>query len=125
MITVLIIGAGGFLGAVARYGVGRGLERAAEAQWIPYGTLTVNVIGCLLIGAVVGLAEGRQWLGPELRAFLIIGLLGGFTTFSAFGFETLTLLREGNLGAAATNVALQVAAGLGAVYVGYRLGVAA
>ncbi len=121
MIAVLMVGAGGFLGAVARYGVGRGLSHALEVQWIPYGTLVVNVVGCLLMGLAAGLMEERGWLGPEMRAFLVIGVLGGFTTFSAFGYETLALARQGSLGAAAANAAIQVAAGLGAVYLGYRL----
>ena len=121
MIAVLMVGAGGFVGAVARYGVGRGLGQALETQWIPYGTLAVNVAGCLLIGLVAGLMEGREWPGPETRALVVIGLLGGFTTFSAFGYETVALARGGSMGAAAANVAVQLAACLGAVYLGHRI----
>ena len=121
MIAVLMVGAGGFLGAAARYGVGRGLSQALEVQWIPYGTLAVNVVGCLLIGLAAGVMEGRQWPGPEMRAFVVIGVLGGFTTFSAFGYETVALARDGSLGAAAANVAVQLAGCLGAVYLGHRL----
>ena len=121
MVVVLLVGAGGFLGAIARYGVGRGLDRVAESPWIPYGTLAANVAGCLLIGVIAGLMDHRQALSAELRAFLVVGLLGGFTTFSAFGYETLTLARAGDVSAAVGNVGVQVAAGLGAVWLGYRL----
>ena len=125
MVTVLLIGAGGFLGAIARYGVGRGLGQLAGSQWIPYGTLAVNVVGCLLIGLAAGLMDQRLAPGAPLRGFLVVGMIGGFTTFSAFGYETLALMREGNFGATAANIALQVAAGIGAVWLGYRLAGAA
>lgn len=122
MITVLVVGAGGFLGAIARYGVGRGLGQASSgSHWIPYGTLTVNIVGCLLIGIVAGLIDHRNVLSAELRAFLMVGLLGGFTTFSAFGYETFTLARAGDINATVANIGIQVIAGLGAVWLGYRL----
>jgi CrcB protein len=122
MITVLLVGAGGFLGAIARYGVGRGLGQvSAGSQWIPYGTLAANVTGCLLIGVVAGLMDHRQVLSTDFRAFLVVGLLGGFTTFSAFGYETFTLARAGDINATIANIGIQIAAGLGAVWLGYRL----
>lgn len=122
MITVLLVGAGGFLGAIARYGVGRGLGQvSAGSQWIPYGTLAVNVVGCLLIGLVAGLMDQRDALSVELRAFIVVGLLGGFTTFSAFGYESFTLARTGDINATIANIGIQIAAGLGAVWIGYRL----
>ena len=121
MMVVLLVGAGGFLGAIARYGVGRGLGQVAQNPWIPYGTLAVNVVGCLAIGVVMGLMDHRQMLSVEFRAFLVIGLLGGFTTFSAFGYETFALARGGDMGATIANIGIQVGAGLAAVWVGYRL----
>lgn len=122
MTTVLLVGVGGFLGAIARYGVGKGLSQFSDAaHWIPYGTLAVNVIGCLVIGLVSGFLDQREGVSVALRAFIFVGILGGFTTFSAFGYETFTLVRSGELGAAASNIAIQVAAGLVAVWLGYRL----
>ncbi len=87
---LLILGAGGFIGAVLRYGLSGLVHKIRASQSLPYGTLTVNVLGCLLIGVLAGMAESRNVLGPDVRLFLFLGLLGGFTTFSTFGFETMT-----------------------------------
>ena len=119
MMTVLLVGAGGFIGSVMRYLVGVWVQSWSGNSWIPYGTLTVNVVGCFLIGLIAGLAETRQFLGEGTRALLIVGLLGGFTTFSAFGYETIAMVREGHIAAAAANVGLQVALGLTAVWIGF------
>ncbi len=121
MLLLLFVGAGGFLGAVMRYLVEGCVHDLLRNPWLPYGTITVNLVGCLLIGLLAGLAENRQVLGPEARAFLLIGLLGGFTTFSAFGYETMALTRDGEIFSAMTNVALQVGLGLAAVWGGYSL----
>ncbi len=121
MLLILCVGAGGFLGAVARYIVGGWVQDLLQKPSFPYGTLTVNVVGCLLIGALMGLVESRQLFGPEIRAFLLIGLLGGFTTFSTFGYETMALIRGGETVAAVANVSLQVGLGLAAVWSGYSL----
>lgn len=88
----------------------------------PLGTLAVNILGCLLIGVLNGLAETRQVIGPELRLFLMIGMLGGFTTFSTFGYETLALIRDADLVQAMGNVMAQVFFGLIAVWLGDMLG---
>ena len=117
MIKVLLVGAGGFLGAIARYGLG-GLVQDRAGATFPLGTLVVNVVGCFVIGLVSELAETRGFLTPESRAFLVIGVLGGFTTFSAFGNETLNLLRERDLALAGANVLLNVVLALGAVWLG-------
>ncbi len=121
MLIVVLVGAGGMIGAVSRYLVGGWVHDLLGDPSFPYGTLTVNVLGCLLIGLLVGLAETRQLLGAETRAFLLIGLLGGFTTFSAFGLETVNLVRDGELIGAFSNVGLQVVVGLAAVWVGLGL----
>ena len=84
--------------------------------------LTVNVLGCFIIGVLSYLADVRGVLTPEMRALLIIGVLGGFTTFSSFGNETMALVRDGEMGYALANVALSLTLGLGAVYVGRTLG---
>ncbi len=82
----------------------------------------VNVVGCFVIGVLGGLGDSRQLIGTELRLFLFIGILGGFTTFSAFGYETLALVREADASRAVLNVVLHVVAGLLAVWIGYGLG---
>ena len=121
MMTVLLVGAGGFTGSVVRYLVGVWVQSVSGNSWIPYGTLTVNVVGCFLIGLIAGLAETRQFLGEGTRALVVVGLLGGFTTFSAFGYETIAMVREGHIVAAAANVGLQVALGLTAVWIGFSV----
>ncbi len=121
MVTVLLVGAGGFVGAALRYLVGSGVYNLSGHASFPYGTLAVNIVGCFLIGLLAGFAETRQLLGEGTRAFIIIGLLGGFTTFSAFGYETVALVRDGLLAAAVANVGLQVALGLVAVWIGLRV----
>ncbi len=91
--TVLWIGIGGFLGANARYFLGRAIvERYGVA--FPWGTLTVNVIGSLLIGLIMELLAQRLITDPAYRLFLVVGFLGGFTTFSTFAFETVNLLDD-------------------------------
>jgi CrcB protein len=118
MDKLLLVGLGGFLGTVARYALGGLLARWKSGSSFPYETLVVNVVGCLAIGFLAGLAETRGILGGTTRAFLFIGLLGGFTTFSSFGYETFQLLRDGQLAAAASSVTLQLLLGLGAVWSG-------
>jgi fluoride exporter len=111
---------GGALGSVARYGCA-----ALALRWFgplfPWGTLFVNVVGSFAIGALAGLTapDGRPLVIGDTRAFLIIGVLGGFTTFSSFSLDTLSLARQGAWVAAGTNVLASVALCLLAVYAGY------
>lgn len=121
MLIVLAIGLGGGIGALARYYGGMFSEKIFGSTAIPIGTLVVNVIGCMLIGMLAGLSEGKPFWTTELRAFVFVGILGGFTTFSTFGFETFIFLRDGHFGAALLNIAAQVMLGLIAVYGGYAL----
>ena len=121
LISSLWVGAGGFLGAVLRYGLQSLVQRQVPEAIFPYGTLAVNVLGCLAIGLLVGLLESRQLLGPELRGFVLIGVLGGFTTFSTFGYETFALANAGDLLRASANVGAHVLLGLPAVWLGYTL----
>jgi len=119
VLLILLVGIGGFIGAVMRYLVTGWVQDIFTAFSLPYGTITVNITGCLLIGLLAGLTENRNMLGPETRALLLIGVLGGFTTFSTFSYETLELMRAGESMAAFSNVGLQVCLGLAAVWVGY------
>lgn len=121
MIKLLLVGAGGFLGAVLRYLAGGAVQALARSVSFPWGTLVVNATGCLAIGVLSHLAEARGVIGAEQRLFLITGLLGGYTTFSAYGNETFLLLREGETALAAANALGQVALGLAAVWAGRAL----
>lgn len=90
---LILIGSGGFAGSILRYIISMGVQNKFLSSF-PYGTLSVNVIGSFLIGVVYALVE-RGNLSPEARIFLATGLLGGFTTFSAFSLDALNLLQEG------------------------------
>jgi len=85
MNNLLLIGLGGFMGALLRYGVSGFIQNWSKSLTFPYGTLTVNLIGCLLIGIFTQLAESRGIFSPEARSIVLIGLFGAFTTFSTFG----------------------------------------
>lgn len=121
MLLVLLVGVGGFIGAVMRYLVTNWVQDSLHILSLPHGTLTVNIVGCLLIGLLAGLSESRNLLGPETRALILIGVLGGFTTFSTFSYETVQLLRDGQSLAAFSNIGLQVCLGLVAVWIGYSV----
>jgi fluoride exporter len=119
----LAIGLGGALGTMARHGVNVLVARR-YGQVTPYATLAVNLTGCAIIGILAGLLAGGHFaVGPVVRSFLFVGVLGGFTTFSSFGLDTFTLARTGRLGLACWNIAVQVGIGVGAVAGGYVLGV--
>ena len=122
MITkLLLIGAGGFIGSVLRYVVGGAVQTLSQSVAFPYGTLAVNVLGCFCIGFLSELFDIRAFIASDTRAFLVVGVLGGFTTFSAFGNETMNLIRDGEAVLALLNVGTQVLLGLGAVWLGYTL----
>lgn len=116
---ILLVGLGGFVGSALRYLVGGWVQRALNNPWYPYGTLTVNLLGCLLIGLCAGWVENKDLFSPETRLFLMLGVLGGFTTYSTFGYEGFSLLRDGRFLAAGSYILLHVFLGLGAVWLGY------
>jgi CrcB protein len=121
--TWLLVGLGGALGSMARHGLNHLVHQRAIASTFPFGIFLVNVIGSVAIGAVAGLlAPGRLHASYEMRIFLIVGVLGGFTTFSSFSLDTLALMRGGHTLQAAGNVAGQVGLSLLGVWVGFRLG---
>jgi CrcB protein len=124
--TWLAVAVGGAIGSVARHGVNQWVQAHALALRFPLGTALVNVAGCLVIGLLAGaIGSQRIALSSSWREFVFIGLLGGFTTFSTFGLETLVLGRTQSPQSAALNVAIQVAGGLAAVWLGYRMAVRA
>lgn len=117
MRAAVLVGLGGSLGSVLRYVLGGAAQRVA-ATTLPMGTLVVNLLGSGLLGLVAGLTLERDGNGSGLWLFVAVGFCGGFTTFSAFSYETLDLLRQGDLVRAAWNVFGQMAAGLLAVWAG-------
>jgi CrcB protein len=124
MMVWLAVGAGGALGSLARHGVNVFFSHVLERA-VPYATAAVNLIGSLAVGVLAGLiAVGRLHLSPEWRTFVFVGILGGFTTFSSYMLDTFTLGHGGEHALAVSNVTLQTAAGLAAVWIGYRLAVA-
>lgn len=118
---IVLVGIGGAVGSVLRYLVSGWVQNASGSVSFPYGTLAVNVIGCFVIGVLSYLADARGLLTPELRALFVFGVLGGFTTFSSFGNETMALVRDGEMGHAFVNIAASLLLGLGAVYLGRSL----
>ena len=118
LIRLCIIGAGGFTGSVLRYLVSGWVQDRSGSIIFPFGTLAVNMLGCFFIGLLTFLVESRALFSVETRSFILIGLLGAFTTFSTFGNETLSLVREGQLNLALINAMGQVVAGVGLVWAG-------
>ena len=121
LISAAMVGVGGFVGAILRFGLSGYIHRNATTLTFPLGTLAVNMLGCLMIGVAVGLLDGRHVISPELRSFVLVGLLGGFTTYSTFGLETFALAKDGDYLRAFANVAIHVVLGLTLVWGGYTL----
>jgi CrcB protein len=116
MQQVLLVGLGGCVGSIARYKLS-GLVFHHTAHWtFPLGTFLVNVLGCVAAGFLAGLIERRDWFTPEARIFLFSGFLGGFTTFSAFGVDTVFLLRRGQTGVAMAYIVASVVCGIAALW---------
>jgi fluoride exporter len=113
-----LVALGGAIGSVSRYVLSTAILRLSGSLF-PLGTFTVNLVGCVAFGAIVGAAEQRFILTPEARAFLLVGVLGGFTTFSSYAFESFTLMQDGQFAAAALNVVGQIVVGLLGFWVAY------
>ena len=114
---ILIAGTGGFVGTVARFLASRYFQNLFLSAF-PFGTFFVNIAGCLLIGVFYGLSQKGNVLTPEMRMFLTVGFCGGFTTFSAFAGENISLLKDGNFLYFALYTSLSVFLGLMATYLG-------
>lgn len=118
MSKMLLVGTGGFVGAVLRYAVSGWVQKWSKSVSFPYGTLTVNLLGCLVIGLLSQMAEDRHLFTSETRLLVFTGVLGAFTTFSTFSNETLDLLRDGKNFFALINIIIHLVGGLSMVWVG-------
>ena len=121
MKSILLVALGGGLGSVARFKLSAWVLAHSTDWKFPLGTFVVNVAGCLIAGLAAGLAERYHLFSPEARLFIFVGILGGFTTFSAFGLETVFLLRRGDVWIAALNVFGSVLCGVLALWVTLKL----
>jgi fluoride exporter len=115
------VAVGGGVGAFLRFAVGAWVVHHHPAAKFPWATLAVNWLGCLLIGLIYGWVEGRTMLGVSMRYFLVTGLLGGFTTFSAFGVETLYLFKRGENLMAWSYILASVTGGMVLAWLGERI----
>jgi len=117
---ILLVGLGGFIGSVARYFMSR-LNLNYDILSIPVGTLSVNIIGSFIIGFLTGIAEKSELISQEWRLFLMVGICGGFTTFSTFTNENLMLMHNGQYLSVAIYTALSIILGFAAVYLGFAI----
>ncbi|MEK8023617.1 MAG: fluoride efflux transporter CrcB [Candidatus Hydrogenedentota bacterium] len=118
MVGLLLAGTGGFIGSAARHLVRVGMQRFYPDERFPFATLFVNIAGCFLIGWLAGFIDVRGRMSENTRIFLMTGILGGFTTFSAFGYDAWALWREAAFGSAILYVVITIVVGLAAVRVG-------
>ena len=116
--SIFFVALGGALGSVSRYLLGTWVQSMSRSIDFPFGTLTVNLIGCFVIGFLSQLAEARGVFTSESRALVFVGVLGGFTTFSSFGNDTINLVRDGETFNALANVGANVILGLALVWLG-------
>ena len=121
MTQILSIAAGGAVGALLRFWISNGIY-TLMGRAFPYGTLAVNILGSLLMGLLYVMFHERMTVGPEVRAGLLIGLLGAFTTFSTFSMETLNLIEQADYLKAVLNVLLSVFACVSAAWIGLAIG---
>jgi len=119
--TFILIGMGGFLGAIMRYALSDFVQSWSKTPQFPLGTLVVNLVGCLLIGVLAQLAEARNIFTPETSSLIFLGFLGAFTTFSTFSAESLNLMRNGQNLLSYLNIGGHILLGLGAVWLGRTL----
>jgi CrcB protein len=121
MQKIFLVGLGGFIGSIFRYLLSGFMQRASNIVSFPVGTLTVNLIGCFIIGMLAGLSESRQLFSDNARVFIFIGLLGGFTTFSTYSYEVFSFLRDGEFFSSFLNVFLHLFFSLILVWLGFSL----
>jgi CrcB protein len=121
MKQALIVGLGGFIGSVSRFKISGMILHHSLSWRFPLPTFVINVFGCFLIGALTALMEQRDLFSTQTRLFLVTGLVGGFTTFSAFGYEGVYLLRRGETGISIAYVGLSVVCGFAALWLALKL----
>lgn len=121
MYKIILIGIGGFIGSSFRYLISGAVQKFSNQSFFPVGTLAVNLIGCILIGFLAGLSESRQLFSDIVRSFIFIGVLGGFTTFSTFGYESFSFLRDGQIISTLINVSIHVILGIIFVWLGFSI----
>ena len=121
MTNILLVGFGGFIGSVLRYLTGGLVYKFIDAPLITYGTLAVNFIGCLLIGFLGGLNENHDLMSPDVSLFVFVGVLGGYTTFSTFGYESFLLLQDDQFMRAGINISANILLSLAGVFFGFLL----
>jgi len=119
--SIFLVGFAGAFGAVSRYGIGLLADRALGPHFA-YGTLAVNVLGCLALGFLVEVERGTDLVTHPMRLLFVVGFLGAFTTFSAFGYETMRYLQTGSANLAMLNVSANILLGLGAIWLGFMVG---
>ncbi|MCC6143721.1 MAG: fluoride efflux transporter CrcB [Candidatus Hydrogenedentes bacterium] len=120
MLKLTLIALGGACGALARYGISGFVQQRMDSAF-PFGTLAVNVIGCFVLGGLMALVQDHPLLRPEARSFIAIGILGAFTTFSTFGYETSALIHDNQWNQALLNILANIVIGLAAVELGRLL----
>ncbi len=121
MKAFLLVGLGGFLGATSRWLLAQSIDRWLLQSRFPFGIFIVNILGCLAIGYVMGLAHARDAVPDHYRLLFTIGFLGSFTTYSTFSWNTFELFRTGHVGCGLTNIAITLITGLLVVWIGYAL----
>ena len=119
LFNAAMVGLGGFLGALARFTVSGVIQESFLKGVFPIGTLLVNMLGCVLIGLFLGVSDARDIFTVQVRLFLVVGVLGGFTTFSTFGYETFMMISEGDYLKAIVNVMAHIVFGVTLVWGGY------
>mgnify|MGYP001400662710 CR=1 FL=1 len=121
IINALVVGVGGFFGTIMRYVITIGIQRKSAELLFPLGTMLVNMLGCFAVGLIAGLIDLKGIGSDTLRLLLVLGFLGGFTTYSAFGFETFILFREGDIFRAFLNILIHITFGLFFIWIGYSI----
>lgn len=121
MKSIFLIGIGGFIGSILRYLVTIWSQNLFKEFSFPLGTLIVNITGCLLLGLLNGFAENHQFFNSQVRLFMFVGILGSFTTFSTFGYETIEMMQNGDSFKAMLNITIQVIVGLFAAFIGFQI----
>lgn len=118
MHKIIIVGIGGFFGAIARYLISGWTNQLYQFKGFPLGTLFVNILGCLTLGILIGLAEYKHIITPQIKIFIMIGLLGSLTTFSTFGLETYNLLKNSEFFILLFTIVIHLIGGLIAIWAG-------